>query len=114
MLTRSMTPATNDKSVGLRICSLTRSARKPRGRMTHIRGIRYVTPRRLCDKLLPGSLKKRKLEESKADMMENEDSKKKDVALGDDESLSCGSGSDDSLWLNMPYSCCYKAKQPKK
>ena len=79
--------------------------------MARICGIRYVTPRRLCDKLLPGSLKKRKLE-SKADMMEHEDSKKKDVPLGDDKSLSCGS--DDSLWLNMPYSSCYKAKKPKK
>ena len=106
-----MTPATNDKSVGLCMCSLTHSARKPKGGMTHIRGIWYVTPRRLCDKF-PGSVEKRKLE-SKLDMAEQENSKKKDIPLGDNASFSCES--DNSLWfIHCPHSACYIAKKQRK
>ena len=77
-----MTASTNNKLVGLRINSLTHSARKSRGQMTHIHGIWYVTPWRLCGKV-PGSLEKRKLE-SKLDEAQQEDPKKKDLPLADD------------------------------
>ena len=138
MLTRSQTPVINTKPVGLRIVSMNRSARKTNYRhmhrttiqsgsksnarpMSHIRVIRYVAPRRLCDKMVAPQNPKSLLNgpskvKTEADVdvssvgsvganQQLTDSTEKGEVADSNSSVS----TTDSVWFDRyPHSRCYK------
>ena len=138
MLTRSQTPVINIKSVGFRIVSLHRSARKTNYHhmhrtviqsdsksiacpISHIRGICYVAPRRLCDKMVapqnpksllngPSKVKtEADVEVSSVGSVGANQQLTDSTEKGEEADSNSSVSTTDSVWFDRyPHSRCYK------